>query len=84
MLSWAHSRKLFIILDNYFLNNFKAISQLIDRIRRVQAQNNQLFTILNNYTDTNMEPVVRHFPPPVYQPQSQPYKNGEAHEGSAL
>uniref|UniRef100_A0A1I8BTR6 Cytoplasmic FMR1-interacting protein n=1 Tax=Meloidogyne hapla TaxID=6305 RepID=A0A1I8BTR6_MELHA len=63
-----------------------AISQLIDRIRRVQAQNNQLFTILNNYVaNENVEQLIRHFPPPVYQPQSQHYGNGETtHEGSAL
>nr|CAD2184269.1 unnamed protein product [Meloidogyne enterolobii] len=61
------------------------ISQLIDRIRRVQAQNNQLFTILNNYViNENNEQTIRHFPPPIYQPQSQHYGNGETHEGSAL
>ncbi|KAF7638684.1 Cytoplasmic FMR1-interacting protein [Meloidogyne graminicola] len=62
-----------------------AINQLIDRIRRVQAQNNQLFTILNNYVaNENVETIVRNYPPPVYQPQSLHYGNGETHEGSAL
>uniref|UniRef100_A0A183BT41 DUF1394 domain-containing protein n=1 Tax=Globodera pallida TaxID=36090 RepID=A0A183BT41_GLOPA len=63
----------------------QTIARLIDRIRRVQAQHNQVFAFLGNYCgqlDAQEEQKVRHFAPPVYQPQQNPYANG--HEGSAL
>uniref|UniRef100_A0A914HFC5 Histone RNA hairpin-binding protein RNA-binding domain-containing protein n=1 Tax=Globodera rostochiensis TaxID=31243 RepID=A0A914HFC5_GLORO len=63
----------------------QTIAGLIDRIRRVQAQHNQVFAFLGNYCgqlDGQEEQEVRHFAPPVYQPQQNPYANG--HEGSAL
>lgn len=46
---------------------------MVDRIRRIQAGNNQIFAILGNYMqnieEQEAELWVRHFPPPVYQAQ---------------
>ncbi|KAL3102786.1 hypothetical protein niasHT_021453 [Heterodera trifolii] len=60
------------------------IARLIDRIRRVQAQHNQVFALLGNFCVhlEEQEQKIRHFAPPVYQPQQNPYANG--HEGIAL
>uniref|UniRef100_A0A915DJJ2 Cytoplasmic FMR1-interacting protein n=1 Tax=Ditylenchus dipsaci TaxID=166011 RepID=A0A915DJJ2_9BILA len=45
---------------------------LVDRIRRVQATNNQIFAIIGNYMqqmeEQEEELLLQHFPPPVYQP----------------
>jgi hypothetical protein len=65
------------------------IPQLIDRIRRVQAQNNQIFTIFGNFAsqlEANEESVVvRHFAPPVYRPQKGTnYGNNGGVDGSEL
>lgn len=59
----------------------------MDRIRRIQAGNNLIFAILNNYMqqmeeqdeevrliikrNNKFQLILRHFPPPVYQPNNQ-------------
>ncbi|KAI1717201.1 cytoplasmic fragile-X interacting family domain-containing protein [Ditylenchus destructor] len=47
------------------------VTQLLDRIRRIQAGNNQIFAILGNYMqqmeEQEEESQIQHFTPPVYQ-----------------
>lgn len=76
------------------------IGPLIDRIRRVQAQNNQIFNLLGNYASqleaherdegNGDRAHIRRFAPPVYQPkqrQQQPalhYRNGMGDGGGSV
>jgi len=51
----------------------QALKKMVDRIRKFQILNNQIFAVLNKYlrlNDSDSLPVehVRCFPPPVAQP----------------
>ena len=81
----AGEKRMVVIKAFYWNKPFlQPIANLIDRIRRLQAQNNQIYTLLGNYAEATEEQTIRHFAPPVYQPQQAQCGNGGTLEGSAL